>query len=174
MKRLFSLLALGFILLAAAPAQAQETEDGFLSRITIAVPLFTRHTPHDELFNDSTWGAFVFFALDEDWSLTAGDYINSYDKNTAFAGVEWQPIHLHVSRLNIDLGGMLAADLNGGYAHYEPLNPLLGALNVKIGGHYFDDPGLAFFNRLGMLVTVLPGIGSGQSTAINLALTLQL
>ena len=97
-------LALGDL---SALAEDARLTDG-LSRITIATPLFTRHIPHDSAFNDDNWGAFVLFAIDPDWSLAGGDFINSYDRNTAFVAGAWYPLHWHVSRLTIDPGIMAA------------------------------------------------------------------
>jgi hypothetical protein len=158
--------------LLCGPAAAGENGDqGFLSRITLAVPLFTRHMPNDKAFNDDNWGAFALFALDDDLFVTAGDFINSYKRNTAFAALTWLPLGFDAANVRFDFGGTLGVDLNGGYKRYSSFDPLIGALNIKIGARDIE-PGL--LNRLGLLVTVIPPADSHGSTAANLALTFRL
>jgi hypothetical protein len=164
-----SILALALL---CGPAAAQPADDpSFLSRITVAVPLFTRHMPNDKAFNDDNWGAFALFALDDDLFLTAGDFINSYKRNTAFAALTWLPLGFAAGDLRADFGGTLGLDLNGGYKRFSSVDPLIGALNIKIGARDIE-PG--FVNRLGLLVTVIPPADSHGSTAANLALTFRL
>jgi opacity protein-like surface antigen len=159
---------------AAQEAQPAASDDGFWSRITIAAPAFTRHYPHDSEFNDNNWGGFAFYAFTDQLYFAGGDFINSYKKNTAFVAVAYLPLNLSFSRLNIDAGGMLGVDLNGGYKGYNSLDPALGALIIKFSGNYFDAPDYQFLNRAGLLLTIIPGVTSGTSTAFNLALTYRL
>ena len=84
------------------------------------------------------------------------------------------PLNLSFSRINIDAGGMLGVDLNGGYKGYNSLDPALGALIIKFSGNYFDAPDYQFLNRAGLLLTVIPGVSGGTSTAFDLALTYRL
>jgi hypothetical protein len=174
-------LLIGALLLvggASGSARAQESasalDNSFLSRMTIAAPLFTQHYPNDRYFNDANWGGVLFYALDGHFSLAGGDFINSYRRNTAFGGLSLIPWDIDFSRVQIDPGLMLALDLNGGYKGYDPVDPFVGALTVKVGGHYFDDPQYQCLNRFGVLITVIPGFGSGTSTAVNLGLTFHL
>lgn len=153
---------------------APDPDVSFLSRMTIAVPLFTRHYPDNRDFNDNTWGGVLFYDLDNHFSLTGGDFINSYRRNTAFAGLSVVPWNFSLSGVQIDPGFIVAADLNGGYKGHDSLNPLLGALTLKISGKYFDDPQYQFLNRFGLLTTVIPGFGNGSSTAVDFALTFRL
>jgi hypothetical protein len=184
--RIFAILALMFVAIPGAAAQDTQTsapaqdaqttggDDDFFSRITVAVPFFTRHFPHDEDFNDNNWGGYIFGQVTGQFYVTGGDFTNSYKKNTAFLGVAWLPLDLNVSRIDIDAGGMVGVDLNGGYKGYNTLDPAIGALIVKLNGHYTDDPNYQFVNRAGLLVTVIPGVGANTSTAVNLALTYRL
>jgi hypothetical protein len=184
--RIFTTLALIFVAIQAAAAQDTQTsapapdaqttsgDDDFFSRITVAVPVFTHHFPHDEDFDDNNWGGYIFGQVTGQFYLAAGDFTNSYKKNTAFVGAAWLPLDLNVSRIEIDAGGMVGVDLNGGYKGYDTLDPAIGALVVKLNGHYTDDPDYQFVNRAGFLVTVIPGVGANTSTAVNLALTYRL
>lgn len=172
------LAASGLAVAYATGATAQEAQpaadDGFWSRITIAAPVFTRHYPHDSEFNDNNWGGFAFYAFTDQLYFAGGDFINSYKKNTAFIAVAYLPLNLSFSRINIDAGGMLGVDLNGGYKGYNSLDPALGALIIKFSGNYFDAPDYQFLNRAGLLLTVIPGVSGGTSTAFDLALTYRL
>ena len=158
----------------AQEAQPAAGDNDFWSRITIAAPLFTRHYPHDSEFNDNNWGGFAFYAFTDQFYFAGGDFINSYKKNTAFIAVAYLPLNLSFSRINIDAGGMLGVDLNAGYKGYNSLDPALGALIIKLSGNYFDAPDYQFLNRAGLLLTIIPGVTSGTSTAFNLALTYRL
>ena len=173
-------LVIAAALLAAifcGDARAQEAPsdgDGSSSRLMLAVPFFSFHAPNDRDFNDRNWGGVLFYALDDHFSLAAGDFINSYRRNTAFAGVSLTPWTISLSRIQISPGLLAGFDLNGGYKGYDPVSPLLGAGIIKIGGRYFDDPNYRFLNRLGLMMTVIPGFGGGRSTAFDLALTVRL
>jgi hypothetical protein len=152
-------------------AQAPASDGGFLSRFTVAVPFFTRHFPHSEEFDDHNWGGFVFLALDDRFSLVGGDFINSYDRNTALGGVSYLPIDIDLAPLRIDMGGIVGLDLNRGYRGYNNLDPALAAATIKISG---KDTNSAFLDRAGLLVTIIPGLAHNTSTALNLALMLRL
>lgn len=149
-------------------------DDTILSRLTLAIPFFSRHYPHDRDFNDQNWGAVLFYALDDQFSVAGGDFTNSYSRNTAFAGVSWTPYTVHLSSVQIGLGGIIGLDLNGGYRGHNGLDPLLAAGTIKFSGNYFEEPDYQFLNRFGLLMTVIPGIGASTSTAFNLALTVRL
>lgn len=157
----------------AQTAPAPEADPSFWSRVTIEVPVYTHHFPHDRDFNDHNWGAFVDVALTRQWSVEAGDFDNSYRRNTAFVAVGYAPFNWDVSNLRIDVGGMLGLDLNGGYRGHNAINPVLGALVVKVRGNDFTG-GSAFLNRLGVAATIIPADPHGGSTAVNLALTWRL
>src|SRR5689334_22969981 len=76
----------------AALADESAHDASFLSRITVDVPFYSRHEPHSVRFNNHNWGAFVDIAFSEHWSAAAGDFINSYKRNTIFAGVAYTPL----------------------------------------------------------------------------------
>lgn len=174
--RATSTIALTVLLTTGAMAGEEtppEANSSFLSRVTIVVPVFTRHIPHDKWFNDHNWGAFVDVALNRQLSVVMGDFINSYKRNTLFAGISYMPINLEFSKVKIDLGGMLALDINGGYRPFNDLNPLLGVFSIKVTGTHFEDTKFAILNRLGIAITIFPNT-SGGSTALNFALTYKL
>lgn len=170
--------ALALVAVSSTSAMAQDAgpngEDSFFSHITVAIPFFSHHFPKDREFNDHNWGGVAFYALDTHFSLAGGDFVNSYRRNTAFAALSITPWDLDLSAVQIVPGALVGVDLTNGYKGYNPVEPLLAAATVKIGTHYFSDPGLQFLNRFGLLVTILPGLGNNRSTAANLALTIHL
>jgi hypothetical protein len=160
----------------AQDAQQSDPDTSFLSRVTVEVPVYTRHIPNDAGFNDHNWGAFINVDLakssalgNAELSVAGGTFINSYRKNTAFLAGEimWSPIV--TNHLKIEIGPMLGFDLNGGYKGYSDVDPLLGAIQVRVSGTDFA-PENELLNRLGTAITIMPG----QETAINLALTVRL
>ena len=172
-------VALAIVISASSSAMASEADlqgsyPSFLSRLTIEVPLFTRHAPHDGWFNDHNEGALVEFALGRHFSLTAGNFMNSYNRNTTIAGVSWLPLNFEFSHLRIDVGGIVAADLNGGYKHVNAMHPFLGAFEIKLMGNRFDDTRFETLNRVGLGITIIPPSPKNGSTAINLALLYRL
>jgi hypothetical protein len=175
--RVMSATALGSLFVASAAgaeARLSDMDEPFLSRITIEVPVFTRHIPHDNGFNDHNWGAFVDIALNRKWSVVMGDYINSYKRSTIFAGMSYMPINLEFSKLRVAVGGMVAVDINGGYEHFNQVEPLLGALSIKVTGTHFEDTRFDVLNRVGIAVTIIPPKPHGGSTPVNFALTYRL
>ena len=169
-----AILILGPSSAIAGAAESQREYPSFLSRFTIEVPLFTRHTPHDEWFNDHNQGALVEFALGRHMYLSAGNFMNSYKRNTTFAGFSWLPINVEFSHLKIDMGGMIAADLNGGYKGFNDLHPLLGAFVIKLAGNRFEGTRFETLNRMGLGITIIPPNPKHGSTAINLSLRYRL
>lgn len=157
---------------ACARDAPPDTYESFWSRVTVTVPLFTQHVPSSRGYNDHNWGAWVNVAINRQWSVVGGDFLNSYNKNTAFAGVAWMPFNWDLSHARIDLGLMAGADLNGGYKHVSSVDPLLGALALTIRGANFSDG--ALLNRLGITFTVIPSAGRGGSVPLNLAVSFQL
>ena len=169
-----ALLALSLGGKASAQEAAQDGGGSFAAHLTLAVPFVSFHTPNDRQFNDHNWGGVLFYALDDHVSLAAGDFVNSYHRNTAIAGVSLTPWAIDLSSLEISPGVLAGFDLNGGYKGYDPLSPLLGAGFIKIGARDSGDPRAPFLDRLGLMATVIPGFGGGRSTAFNLALTVRL
>lgn len=160
-----------FFPVQALAGEATGEDASFLSRITVDVPFFTRHVPHPELFNNHNWGAFVDIALSEDWSIAAGDFINSYKRATIFAGLAWMPVQLDLPHVNARAGVMFGFDVNGGYRRYNDVNPLLGAFSIRFTGAGFEND---VFNRLGIAIKVIPPAPDHGSTAINFALSYKL
>jgi hypothetical protein len=111
-------------------------------------------------------------ALNEDWSLVGGGYKNSFDRNTAIAGVSWEPLSVRVGKARLRGGGLAAIDLNGGYRGFNNVDPFLAALNVRLIAADQDAGGV--LSRAGMLLTVIPAAEKDGSTAVNLALTYRL
>lgn len=170
-------IALAILILVPSRAMAGEAElqgsySSFLSRLTIEVPFFTRHAPHDGWFNDHNQGAFAEFALGRNMYITAGNFMNSYNRSTTIAGFEWLPVNFELSRLKIDMGGIVGADLNGGYKGFNDMHPLVGAFVIKLMGSRFEH--FETLNRVGLGITIIPPSPKNGSTAINFALRYRL
>jgi len=157
-------------MLAIGAAAQEQSDDLLFPRLTIEAPLVTRHVPHDEGYDDHNWGAFVDLDVVKHFGLTGGYFINSFRRDTAFAGVTFTPFYIELPNAELDAFAAIAADLNGGYKGYNKLDPLLGAVSIRLTGTHFDDTPLQFLNNLGVAVTVIPPV-NGPITAINLAVT---
>lgn len=155
---------------AAQSITASEPPD-FWSRVTLAVPVATVHTPHNSDFNNENWGLLADVALNDRWSLVGGGFRNSYGRNTALAGVAWQPLSAQVGAARLRFGGMVGADLNGGYKRFNSADPLIAAFNVRLTAAEPDGRALS---RLGLLLTVIPPAPKNGATAFNLAVTYRL
>jgi hypothetical protein len=157
----------------AQDAQQSGSDVSFLSRVTVETPFYTRHLPSDKGFDDHNWGAFINVDIarssalgNGELSVIGGDFTNSYYKNTAILGgsVTWTATF---TNLRIDVGPVLGIDLNRGYEGHNDLAPLLGAVQVRVGGTEFG-PEYGLLNHLGVAVTLIPG------TVISLALAVRL
>lgn len=146
----------------------------FWSRVTLEAPVYTHHFPNDALFNDHNWGGFVDVAVTRQWSIVGGDFDNSYRRNTAFLAASYEPIEFTWSKMRLDIGGLAGVDLNGGYRHFNRLEPLLGAVNLRLSGHGLDPTRYGPLARAGLLATIIPPDPHGGSTAVNLAVTYRL
>ena len=150
---------------------AAGTDESFLSRITILAPVYTRHLPYDHGYNTHNWGGFVEFRLFDGVSLVGGEFINSYHRDTALAGITVLPLNFELSHLRVDVGGQIGADLNEGYKGYNKWDPLFGTLTARFSGTGFENS--PFLNHLGLAVSVIPPL-DGAVTALNVAITLRL
>jgi hypothetical protein len=142
--------------------------DSLLSRITIQVPIYTRHIPQDAGFNDRNWGLLVEVRLNPDWSFIGGEFRNSYYRDTAIAVSRYSFFKWDTANIRVDTGVLLGFDLNGGYRDHNGVEPLLGALSIKVTGNRFSDYPL--LNGTGVVFTILPG----KIVVANLALAFRL
>jgi hypothetical protein len=143
---------------SGARAEEMSPPDGgnaLLLRITIQVPLYSRHIPQDAGFNDHNLGVLVEASLDTDWSIIVGEFRNSYYRDTAIAASRYSLFAWDYSSIRVDTGVMLGFDLNGGYQGHNGVDPLLGALSIKITGNRYSEHEL--LNRTGVAFTILPG-----------------
>jgi hypothetical protein len=157
----------------AEDAQQSDIDSSFLSRVTVELPIYTMHLPTDKGFDDHNWGAFLNVDIAKsstlgngELSVIGGDFTNSYHRNTALlaGAVTWTATF---TNLRIDAGPVLGIDLNGGYEGHNDVDPLLGAVQLRVGGTGFGQE-YGLLNHLGIAVTLIPG------TAINLALAVRL
>lgn len=107
----------------ALPAHAQESVDKTNTEVKVTAPATTltddgywlilggisRHTCRDCGFRESNPGLAVQwspawlkeYSDSNDWRLTAGAYINSNDRNSVYAGVQWLPIEYGVVKAGV-------------------------------------------------------------------------
>jgi len=163
-----AVLALMHSSAGAQEASASGGGDSLLSRITVQVPVYTRHIPQDAGFNDRNWGLLVEVGLDPDWSIIGGEFRNSYYRDTAIAVSRYSFFKWDTANIRVDTGVLLGFDLNGGYRDHNGVEPLLGALSIKVTGNRFTDYPL--LNGTGVALTVLPG----KIVVANLALAFRL
>ncbi len=174
-RALLCALALTALLGGAAQAAEGGTGDSVWSRVTLVVPVYTHHFPDGGGFDDRNWGAFVDVALGEHWSVVGGDYVNSFHRNTAFAGASFSPVSLDLGRVRLRPGVLAGLDLSGGYRGRNPVEPLLGALELHLTGQGFQGAGAGILNRAGLALILFPG-GMSQrgSIPVSLAATYRL
>jgi hypothetical protein len=158
----------------ADDVQPAATRGSLWDRITLDAPLLTHHFPNDSRFNDHNWGLFVEFTVHHNVSFVAGDFTNSFRRNTAFIAVAYMPTLFDSYHIKINGGGMLGLDLNDGYKGHNYFEPAMSGFGFKIHGNHFEDRRLRFLNRTGVLITVFPPGGPGTSTAVNAALSYRL
>jgi hypothetical protein len=159
---------------ASAEEAVPRNGQSVLSRVTIGVPVLTRHFPGNDQFNNQNWGVLFDVAFIKEWSAVGGYFRNSYRRDTVFAGVGWYPITIPIAQAELDFGGIGALDLSGGYKGYNRAYPLLGALSLKIHHVGAAEIGAGPLQRLGVAVTLLPAVSDRASTAVNLSLTYRL
>jgi hypothetical protein len=165
--------ALAAAVLTAGQARADSDQpDGsgqsFWSRVTIAVPVYTHHFPNNGQFDDHNWGAFADVEITEHWSVIGGDYINSFHRNTVFAGVTFTPVTFDLGKVRVAPGVMGGVDLNGGYDHHNPVEPLLGALELNLTAQRTKS---WILDRTGLSLILMPG-GFNQRGAVPVSLAL--
>jgi hypothetical protein len=146
-------------------------DSSIVPRVTIQLPVYTRHIPRNRDFNNQNWGAIIEYTPAEKWSFIGGYFKNSYDRDTVIAGVGWYPITLDASKVRFDVGGIAAIDLSGGYKGYHRGYPGLAALSLRVRS---ASAGESILDRVGLAVTAYPAVSGQGSTAVNLALTYRL
>ncbi len=168
-RMLVCVLALTALLCGSARAADAQTGGSFWSRVTLVVPVYTHHFPDAGGFDDRNWGAFVDVALDGRWSVVAGDYVNSFHRNTAFAGVSFSPVSVDLGKVRLTPGVLAGVDLSGGYRGRNPVEPLLGAFELHLTGQGFEGAPDRILNRAGVALILFPG-GMNHRGAIPVSL----
>lgn len=81
--------------------------------------------------NQRNEGLGVTAQLDPAWSLSVGEYRNSYRRISAYALAEWTPLHISMGTWHIDAGGEIG--LVSGYRRSEvESQPIMGAGLVRV------------------------------------------
>ncbi len=168
-RALVCALVLTALLGGRACAADRQTAEGFWSRVTLVVPVYTHHFPDQGAFDDRNWGAFVDVALDGRWSVVGGDYVNSFHRNTAFAGVSFSPVSVDLGKIRLRPGLLAGIDLSGGYRGRNPVEPLLGAFELHLTGQGFEGAADRILDHAGLALILFPG-GMNQRGAVPVSL----
>ena len=165
-----AILALAGSRACAANSEPDRPFSSFWSRVTVELPVLTRHIPNND-FDDHNWGAFVDVAVTRNWSMVGGDYVNSFHRHTAFAGVAYTPVSFDLGKVKIAPNAMVGLDLNGGYKGHNSVDPLLGAFQLSLTGAHWENTRYRILDRLGLAISIAPGSTKGHgSVPVNLAL----
>lgn len=103
LRRALIYLALGYVLafvttpLVAMLVQAQ----------TYAVATITSwHFDRDKKYNENNFGLGIEQRLNQDWSISAGYFRNSFDRHTNYALASYTPLQYGDWRLGVVMGGV--------------------------------------------------------------------
>ena len=114
-RRLAALLLAG---LAALPGlgQAQEsstTTSEVLSRLWLNPGFYSWHWDRDKNLNNENWGLGAEYALNDQWSLTAGTFRNSDRERSNYVGAYFMPFEWQGLKFGAAFGAF------DGYPHYK-------------------------------------------------------
>ena len=97
-----SLKAVSLALLCTLGGAAKAEFDA--SRLWVNAGFYSAHFDADKGLRNANPGLGLEYALDERWSLTAGRFINSNDRNSSYVGAYYQPWQLGPLKLGV-VGG---------------------------------------------------------------------
>lgn len=112
--------------------------------------------------NQANPGLGLEYQATQDIGLAAGFYRNSFERTSAYALIDWTPLHL---RLPVGLSASMgiAGGVVSGYAHVNPVAPFAAAALIKIRGA----------RRWGINLVAVPNV-SASSGFIGLQLVVPL
>ena len=118
MKKI-ALALLGFLTISTA--QADE--------LSLIGHGFSKHLDNHN-FNERDYGAGLRYESGE-YAFQAGDYKNSFRRNTIYAGIDWSPIHFNVAEcLNVS-AGLYAGGATGYKYTVTPMAGVQAAVRCK-------------------------------------------
>eukprot|EP01034_Spumella_vulgaris_P033835 gene33835-41741_t len=97
-----SLKAVSLALLCTLGGPAKAEFDA--SRLWVNAGFYSAHFDTDKGLRNANPGLGLEYTLDERWSLTAGRFINSNDRNSSYVGAYYQPWQLGPLKLGV-VGG---------------------------------------------------------------------
>ena len=100
MQRRACLIFTAWAALAYSPAQA----DADTSRLWLNAGFYSAHFDTDKGLRNANPGLGFGYRIDEDWSATAGRFINSDNANASYVGAYYQPWRLGSLKLGV-VGG---------------------------------------------------------------------
>jgi len=116
---------------ATAPTKANPAADEF--NLWIAPGIFSHHFDRNAGYRERNWGFGVQSNLSESVSVMAGNYINSDNDRSDYAGVIWQPWSWHSVKIGLAAAAFNGYPLmlNGGW--FPAILPLLSIRNERVG-----------------------------------------
>ncbi|MHB1666473.1 hypothetical protein [Thiomonas sp.] len=152
-------LAVGLVLLSALASPAAQAASLSLDLSTVCVHNKAAARRH---LNQVNPGLGLEYPLSRNIGLAGGFYRNSFERTSAYALIDWTPMHLRLpAGLSASMG--IAGGLVSGYAHVNPVAPFAAAALIKIRGA----------RRWGINLVAVPNV-SASSGFIGLQLVVPL
>lgn len=120
------------------------------------------HGGIDRRFNADNQGLGVEMTVSENASVIAGAYVNSYNRQTLYAGVAYTPLKTSIGP--VDLSAGVVGGVATGYARYAP-DISSGPFTPVLGLHFSAAVGATGFN----LTVMPPARGPNGVTALAFA-----
>ena len=99
----------------------------------------------DRPYNQNNWGLGIEYRVRPTVALTAGEYRNSFDDRSRYAGAIWTPLSWGITRFGL-VGGVIDGYQGRNDGHFAP---------IVVPTMMFED------KRLGANVIVGPNVGKG-------------
>lgn len=99
----------------------------------ISPGIISYHFNQSKRHRDHNWGYGIESNLSDRYSVTAGNFINSKDHRSNYAGLIWQPISWHIVKAGFELGVLDGyPDINGGEA-FAVVMPCITIRSERVG-----------------------------------------
>lgn len=121
-------------------ARANAIPAGF--NLWVSPGLFSYHFDRNAGYRELNWGFGVQSDVSEDWSVLAGNFINSDYARSNYAGLAWQPLSWHAVKIGAVVGafdGYPAMRNGGGFLAAMPWASIRGrriGLNLTVVPNY--------------------------------------
>ena len=121
-------VAAGLVLLSAVASPAAQAASLSLDLSTTCIHNKAAARRH---LNQVNPGLGLEYPLSRDIGLAGGFYRNSFERTSAYALVDWTPLHLRLpAGLSASMG--IAGGVVSGYAHVNPVAPFAAAALIRM------------------------------------------